>query len=93
MMKFTAWKNWCETARENKYFAKKQLLVERQNGLRTERLLKQTFDAIRYYNVQTKHEETRAELAERIPEKEALEYRRECLINNAAARSKIHAVR
>lgn len=40
MMKFTAWKNWCETAREKKYFAKKRILVERQNGLRTGRLLK-----------------------------------------------------
>ena len=29
MFKFTAWKNWCQTSRENKYFEKKQLLVDR----------------------------------------------------------------
>ena len=93
MAKFTAWKNWCDTAREQKYFAKKRQMVARQQGLRTGRLLKQCYDAIRYFNVQTKFENTRAELERKIPEKESLEYRRECLINNAAARTKIHAVR
>lgn len=29
MMKFKAWKNWCETARKKKYLLKKKLLVDR----------------------------------------------------------------
>lgn len=50
-LKFKAWKNWCETSRKNKYFSKKKLLVERIEGTRSERLVKQVFDAIRFHNV------------------------------------------
>ena len=51
MLKFKAWRNWCETARKNKYFARKKLLVSRIQGIRGERLVKQCFDAIRFGNV------------------------------------------
>ena len=40
MIKFKAWKNWCETSRKNKYFARKELLVDRIAGTRDERLIK-----------------------------------------------------
>lgn len=62
ILKFKAWKNWCETSRKNKYFARKEALVERIEGTRTERLLKQVFDAIRFHNVQRRYEETKEKL-------------------------------
>jgi hypothetical protein len=40
MVKFKAWKNWCETSRKNKYFARKEILVDRIAGTRDERLVK-----------------------------------------------------
>ena len=43
--------------------------------------------------MQTKFEATRDELLLKIPEKENLEYRRDCLINNAAQRTKLHNFR
>ena len=68
-IKFTAWKNWCETARKNKYFAKKELLVQKIEGIRTERLLKKVWDSIRFAKMQKKFEETRDILNDKIPEK------------------------
>ena len=49
--KFRAWKDWCEKSRKNKFFEKKSILVERLHGTRTERLLKQCFDAIKFSNI------------------------------------------
>ena len=60
--KFTAWKNWCEAQRKKKFFEKKEVMVSNMEGLRTERLLKQVFDAIKFYNTQQKFETTRATL-------------------------------
>ena len=48
--KYQAWKNWCEQSRKDKFFAKKETLVANIEGVRTERLLKQCFDAIRFGN-------------------------------------------
>ena len=44
------------------------------------------FDAIRFSIIQKKFEDTRDLLNEKIPEKQALEYRRECLIKNSNVR-------
>lgn len=49
--KFTQWKNWCETARKQKYFNKKEALVEKIHAIRTERLMKKVFDSIRFGNI------------------------------------------
>lgn len=59
VVKFKAWKSWCEKARNDKYFAKKELLVAKIEGTRTEMLLKRVFDAIRYSNINDKFEATR----------------------------------
>lgn len=59
MMKFKAWKDWCETSRKKKYFARKKLLVDRLAGTRDERLVKKVFDAIKYHNVNRQYEETK----------------------------------
>ena len=67
IVKFKAWKSWCETSRKNKYFLKKELLVEKIEGTRTEMLLKKVYDAIRYSNVNDKFEATRQELEDKIP--------------------------
>lgn len=40
MLKFKAWKDWCENSRQEKYYQRKKLLVSRLQGLRTERSLK-----------------------------------------------------
>ena len=48
--KFTAWKNWCEAQRKKKFFEKKEIMVASIEGMRTERLLKQVFDAIKFFN-------------------------------------------
>ena len=40
MLKFKAWKNWCEQAREKKYFQRKKVLVNRIQGVREDRLIK-----------------------------------------------------
>ena len=65
--KFKAWKDWCEKSRKNKYFAKKKLLVARTEGIRTERLLKKCFDAIKFANLQYHYEETKERLEKEIP--------------------------
>jgi rRNA maturation endonuclease Nob1 len=67
IVKFKAWKSWCENSRKNKYFDKKELLVEKIEGTRTEMLLKRVFDSIRYSNVNDKFEATRQELEDKIP--------------------------
>ena len=59
IVKFKAWKSWCENSRNEKYFKKKELLVEKIEGTRTEMLIKRVFDAIRYSNVNDKFESTR----------------------------------
>lgn len=73
IVKFKAWKSWCETSRKNKYFLKKELLVEKIEGTRTEMLLKKCFDSIRYSNVNDKFEATRQELEDKIPIRQELE--------------------
>ena len=92
-IKFTAWKNWCETARDKRYFEKKELLVQKIESIRTERLMKKVFDAIHFSVVQQKFEDTRDLLNEKIPEKQELEYRKECLIKNSTVRQKLHVLR
>ena len=91
--KFRAWKNWCEAQRKKKFFEKKEIMVGNIEGLRTERLLKRCFDAIKFFNTQHKFETTRAQLESKIPEKEELEYKKECLEKQAATKTKYHAMR
>ena len=91
--KYQAWKNWCEQSRKDKFFAKKETLVANIEGVRTERLLKQCFDAIRFGNTQMKFEETRMMLEAKIPEREELEYKRECLAKQTATKTKYNALR
>jgi len=57
--KFHEWKQRCLAARARKYYVHKKLMIERLQGVRTERLLKQCWDAIRYCNVLEKYEATR----------------------------------
>ena len=92
-MKFTAWQNWCDQARKEKFFGKKSALVDNVESLRTERLLKRCFDAIKFYNTQTKFESTRMMLESKIPERENLEYQKECLLKNQDTKAKIAAFR
>ena len=54
IIKFKAWKSWCEQARNDKYFNKKAIMVEKIEGTRTEMLIKRVFDAIRFSNVNDK---------------------------------------
>jgi hypothetical protein len=55
-------------------------MVERLQGVRTERLVKQCFDAIRFCNVLEKYEATRDRLNHEIPVRQELELRRDTLI-------------
>ena len=91
--KFLAWKNWCEQSRKDKFFARKEALVANIEGVRTERLLKQCFDAMRFSNTNDKFETTRAVLEAKIPEREELEYKRECLAKQTATKTKYHCLR
>lgn len=93
MMKFKAWKNWCENARQKKYFMRKKLLVSRLQGLRSERLLKQCFDAIRFGNIQRNYEETRDRLEREIPVREELEKKRDTLIKMNKQKDKYNLFR
>lgn len=88
-----AWKNWCEASRKKKFFDKKETMVENLEGIRAERLLKACFDAIRFGNTQNKFEQTRAILEQKIPEREELEYKLECLERQTATKTKYHALR
>ena len=56
-------------------------------------MLKACFDAIRFSNTQTKFENTRAILEAKIPEREELEYKRECLTKQMATKTKYNALR
>jgi hypothetical protein len=58
----------------------KKLMIERLQGVRTERLMKRCWDAIRYCNVLEKYEATRQRLGEEIPVREELERKRDTLI-------------
>jgi len=40
ILKFKAWKNWCEQNRKEKYFQRKEILVSKIEGTRAEQLLK-----------------------------------------------------
>lgn len=55
--------------------------------------MKQCYDAIRFHNVNTKFEATCEELEGKIPQKEELEYKKECLIKNKATETKRNALR
>lgn len=68
-------------------------MISKIEGIRTERLLKKVFDSIRFGNMQRKFEETRDVLNDKIPEKQELEYRKECLIKNTAGQTKLHVLR
>jgi len=91
--KFQAWKNWCEQSRKDKFFARKEALVANIEGVRTERLLKSCFDAIKFSNTQNKFETTRAILEQKIPEREELEYKRDCLAKQTATKTKYNLLR
>ena len=80
IVKFKAWKSWCETSRNEKYFQKKELMVQKIEGTRTEMLLKRVYDAIRYSNVNDKFEATRQELEDKIPVRQELERQRDDLV-------------
>lgn len=68
-------------------------MVEKINGLKTERLLKRVFDAIKFFNIQHKFESTRGELEQRIPEREELELKKEKLLKTSATLAKKHLFR
>ena len=75
--KFQQWKQRCLAARARKYYMRKKLMVERLQGVRAERLVKQCFDSIRYCNVLEKYETTKSKLGEEIPIREELERKRD----------------
>jgi len=93
MLKFRAWKDWCETARKKKYFQRKKVLVDRLNGQRDERLLKQCFDAIKFSNIQDHYESTKARLESEIPVREELEKKRDQLIKTNRTKDKYNLFR
>ena len=93
IVKFKAWKSWCETSRKNKYFEKKALLVDKIDGTRTEMLLKKCFDAIRFSNVNDKFEATRQELEDKIPIRQELERQKEELIKMSNQKDKAQLFR
>jgi len=88
IVKFKAWKSWCETSRNDKYFLKKELMVQKIEGTRTEMLLKRVFDAIRYSNVNDKFEATRQELEDKIPVRQELERQKDELIKLSSQKDK-----
>lgn len=88
VVKFKAWKSWCENSRNDKYFAKKELLIQKIEGTRTEMLLKRVFDAIRYSNVNDKFEATRQELEDKIPLRQELERQKDELIKMSNQKDK-----
>ena len=91
--KFKAWKDWCETSRKNKFFAKKSTLVERISGVRTEKLLKKCFDAIKFSNIQYRYEETKEQLDKEIPIREELEKKKESLLKVNTSKDKYNLFR
>lgn len=93
IVKFKAWKSWCESSRNDKYFLKKELMVQKIEGTRTEMLLKRVFDAIRYSNVNDKFEATRQELEDKIPVRQELERQKDELIKLSAQKDKAQLFR
>lgn len=93
IVKFKAWKSWCESSRNEKYFQKKELLVQKIEGTRTEMLLKKVFDAVRYSNVNDKFEATRQELEDKIPIRQELERQKEELIKMSNQKDKAQLFR
>ena len=57
--KFSTWRDKCFAARDRKDYLNKKLMIERLQGIRTERLLKQCFDAVKFCNVLEKYEATK----------------------------------
>jgi hypothetical protein len=55
-------------------------MIDRIQGVRTERLIKSCFDAIRFCNVLEKYEATKGRLGEEIPIREELERKRDTMI-------------
>jgi len=92
-MKFKAWRSWCETARKKKYFKNKKLLVSRLEGTRSDRLLRQCFDAIKYGNINRKYEETKEQLEREVPIREELEKKRDILIKVGVSKEKYNLFR
>ena len=93
VVKFKAWKSWCENSRNEKYFAKKELLIQKIEGTRTEMLLKRVFDAVRYSNVNDKFEATRQELEDKIPLRQELERQKDELIKMSNQKDKAQLFR
>lgn len=91
--KFKQWKQRCLAARARKYYMRKKLMVDRLQGVRAERLVKQCFDAIKYCNVLEKYEATRAKLGEEIPVREDLERKRDQLIKMHKNKDKYNILR
>jgi len=73
IVKFKAWKSWCENSRNTKYFDKKELLVQKIEGTRTHMLMKRCFDFIRFNKVNERFEMTRQELEDKIKTRQELE--------------------
>lgn len=61
--------------------------------MRIERLLRKCFDAIRYGNLLVRYESTRDVLKEKLPERNELEYRRDCIVKNSNSRTKLQVLR
>ena len=91
--KFQEWKTRCLAGRARKYFLRKKIMIERLQGVRAERLVKQCYDAIRYCNVLEKYEQTRAKLGEEIPIREELERKRDSLIKMHRNKDKYNMLR
>ena len=80
IVKFKAWKSWCENSRNTKYFNKKELLVQKIEATRTKMLMKRCYDFIRFANINEKFERTRQELEDKIPVRQELERQKEDLL-------------
>lgn len=91
--KFQDWKTRCLATRARKYYIRKKIMIERLQGVRAERLVKQCFDAIRYCNVLEKYEATKAKLGEEIPIREELERKRDTLIKCHRNKDKYNMLR
>lgn len=68
-------------------------MVERLQGVRTERLLKQVWDTIRYCNVLEKYEATKERLGQEIPVRMELEVKRDQLIKQYRMKDKYNLFR
>ena len=91
--KFQEWKSKCLAARKRKYYLRKKLMIERIQGVRTERLFKQCFDAIRFCNVLDKYEATQGRLDLETPRREELERKRDTLIKTHRTKDKYNVLR